>query len=229
MGSSLSQLIAVLSRHYGVVSSRAPKDAFQLLLWEYVGYLADDETRAAAFAELKAVVGLKPSEVAAAPLTVLATIARVGGSIAVAQRAARMRHVAVTVRDQYDGTLRGVLGLPYAEARRALKGFPSIGPPGADKILLLTGAQPVLALDSNALRVLLRLGYGREHKNYATSYASAQTAAIESLPRAIPALTAACVMLRHHGRQLCRRTHPSCTICPIKKSCPFGGGERRTA
>jgi endonuclease-3 len=229
MGSSLRQIIATLGRHYGAAQSLAPKDAFQLLLWEYVGYLADDETRAAAFAELKSTVGLKPSEVAAAPLPVLATIARAGGSIAVAQRAARMRDVAVTVRDKHRGSLREILRLPYADARRALKAFPSIGPPGADKILLLTGAQPVLALDSNALRVMLRLGYGREHKNYATSYASAQTEAAAELPKTTPALTAAFVMLQHHGRELCRRSHPSCTICPIRKSCPFGGGERRKA
>jgi len=226
MGSSLKQLIATLGRHYGPTPSRAPKDPFQLLMWEYVAYLADDETRAAAFATLNATVGLKPSEIAAAPLPVLAAIAGLGGAIAVAQRAQRMRDAAVTVRDTWKGSLRGVLKLPYAEARRALKSFPSIGPPGADKILLLTGSQPVLALDSNALRVLLRLGYGHEHKNYATSYASAQSAAMEALPKTIPALTTAFLLLQHHGRELCRRNHPSCTMCPVRTSCPFGGGVR---
>ena len=227
MGASLKQLIATLGRHYAPRPSLAPKDPFQLLLWEYVAYLADDETRASAFAELKATVGLKPAEVAAAPLPVLSAIARLGGSIAVAQRAARMRDTAVTVRDNFRGSLRGFLRLPYAEARRALKGFPSIGSPGADKILLLTESQPVLALDSNALRVLLRLGYGREHKNYATSYASAQSEAAAALPKTIPALRTASLLLQHHGRELCRRSHPKCAICPVQASCPFGGGSRR--
>jgi len=227
MGSSLKQLIATLGRHYGARPSLAPKDPFQLLLWEHVAYLADDATRAAAFAKLKATVGLKPAEVAAAPVPVLASIARLGGSIAVSQRAARMRDTAITVRDKWRGTLRGVLRLPYAEARRELKAFPSIGPPGADKILLLTDAQPVLALDSNALRVLLRLGYGREHKNYATSYASAQAEASAQLPKTIPALKAASLLLQHHGRELCRRTRPKCTMCPVQSACPFGGGARR--
>jgi endonuclease III len=224
MGSSLNRLVAALRRHYGPRPSLAPKDPFQLLLWEYVAYLADDETRAKAFAELKATVGLKPADVAAAPLPVLSAIARLGGSIVVAQRASRMRDTAITVRDKFRGSLRAVLRLPYAEARRTLKAFPSIGPPGADKILLLTDAQPVLALDSNALRVLLRLGYGREHKNYATSYASAQSEAAAELPKTIPALKAAALLLQHHGRELCRRTHPKCTICPVQRNCPFGGG-----
>jgi endonuclease III len=226
MAASLSPIIRALGRHYGPTRSLAPKDPFQLLLWEHVAYLADDPTRASAFAELKNTVGLRPSEVADAPLPVLGAIARRGGSIAVAQRASRMREAAITVRDKWRGSLRGVLRLPYTEARRALKAFPSIGPPGADKILLLTGAQPILALDSNALRVLLRLGYGREHKNYATSYASAQKAAMDSLPKTVPALRTAFLLLRHHGQELCRRNAPRCTTCPLRSSCPFGGGER---
>jgi endonuclease III len=226
MAAPLGRLIDTLGRQYGPQRSLAPRDPFHLLLWEYVAYLADDETRAAAFAELKATVGLGPAEVAAAPLAALAAIARLGGSIAVAQRASRMRDVAVTVRDTWRGSLQSVLRLPYTEARRALKAFPSIGPPGADKVLLLTGARAILALDSNALRVLVRLGYGREHKNYATSYASAQEAAMAELPGTVPALRNAFLLLRRHGQELCRRNHPRCTICPLRTSCPFGGGER---
>lgn len=220
----LPVIVRALGRHFDPPRPLAPKDPFQLLMWEYVAYLADDRTRASAFAELKATVGLRPRDVAGAPLPVLGAVARLGGSIAVAQRALRMRDVAVTVRDKWRGRLRGVLRLPYAEARRALKAFPSIGPPGADKILLLTGAQPVLALDSNALRVLLRLGYGREHKNYATSYASAQSAAMDELPRTVPSLTTAFLLLQRHGQELCRRSAPRCTSCPVRSGCPFGRG-----
>jgi endonuclease III len=217
-------MIKALGRHYGPTRSLAPKDPFQMLMWEYVAYLTDDPKRAAAFAELKSTVGLRPAEIAAAPLPVLGSVARRGGSIAPALRATRMRDVAITVRDKWRGSLRSVLKLPYAEARRALKAFPSIGPPGADKILLLTGARPILALDSNALRVLLRLGYGREDKNYAKSYASAQASAMAVLPKTIPSLRSAFLLLQHHGRELCRRNHPSCTVCPLRSSCPFGGG-----
>ena len=226
MTNALVPSMHALARHYGPPRSLAPKDPFQLLLWEYVAYLADDSTRAKALSELKKTVGLRPDDVADTPLPVLGEIARRGGSIAAAQRATRMHDVAVTVRDKWRGSLRGVLKLPYDEARRALKAFPSIGPPGADKILLLTGAQPILALDSNALRVLLRLGYGREDKNYARSYASAQAAAMAALPKTIPSLKNAFLLLQQHGRELCRRTHPSCTVCPIRGVCPFGGGAR---
>lgn len=85
----LPLIIRTLGRHYGPPRSLAPKDPFHLLMWEYVAYLADERTRASAFLELNAKVGLRPSDVAAAPLPVLGAIARLGGSIAVAERAAR--------------------------------------------------------------------------------------------------------------------------------------------
>jgi hypothetical protein len=54
------------------------------------------------------------------------------------------------------GDLRPVLRRDLAQARKALARFRAIGEPGAEKILLLTRSHPVLALDSNGLRVLLR-------------------------------------------------------------------------
>ena len=62
--------------------------------------------------------------------------------------------------------------MPLARARRLLRRFPGIGEPGADKVLLFSRTQPVFALDSNGLRTLLRLGYGREVKSYPATYRS---------------------------------------------------------
>src|SRR2546426_12509444 len=50
-----------------------------------------------------------------------------------------------------------------AEARKILKRFPGIGDPGADKILLFCRGGQGLGPDSNALRVLVRLGRSEEH------------------------------------------------------------------
>jgi len=201
--------------------SLAPEEPFGLLIWEYVAYLTDDADRAQAFALLEKRAGKSPEELAAASPAVLQAVCRAGGSIAWKTRADRIHDVAVRVRDRFAGSLDSVLRLPYLEARRVLKTFPSIGPPGADKILLLTGAQKVLALDSNALRVLLRLGYGQEHKSYSASYASAQKAAMAELPRSLPALRKASVLLRRHGQELCRRADPHCVLCPLRNVCNF--------
>src|SRR2546423_14582663 len=62
-------------------------------------------------------------------------------------------------------------------AAKSLRRFPGIGGPGAEKILLFGGIRQILALDSNGLRVLPRLGYGTETGNYAADYRSVQQAA----------------------------------------------------
>jgi endonuclease III len=49
------------------------------------------------------------------------------------------------------------------KAKTLLKQFPGVGDPLADKILLFSGAHPCLGPDSNALRVLIRLGFVRHH------------------------------------------------------------------
>jgi endonuclease III len=218
---SLTIGLSRLERHYGRVLSLAPAHPFELLIWEYVAYLTDDADRAAAFLMLKKRVGTDPTALAEASPAVLEAICRAGGAIAFNLRAQRIHDVAVRVRDRFKASLDSVLRLPYPEARRILKTFPAIGPPGADKILLLTGAHKILALDSNALRVLLRLGYGDERKSYSASYASAQKAALEELPRSVRALQKASLLLRRHGQELCRRTDPRCPICPLRDHCAF--------
>ena len=219
--SRLGASIGLLRDFYGPISPPAPKDPFELLMWEYVAYLTDDADRAAAFERLRTRVGLTPAAIAQASLPVLRTVCRAGGSIAFEARALRMHEVAVRVLERFDGTLAPLLKRPYLEAQKALKTFPSVGPPGADKIVLLTGAHAVLALDSNALRVLLRLGYGFEHKNYSAAYASAQKAAMAELPSLVGPLREASLLLRHHGRQQCGRTRPRCAICPLRARCAF--------
>src|SRR5262249_35187496 len=96
------------------------------------------------------------------------------------------------------------------------KKFPSIGEPGAEKILLLSETLPVLALESNGLRVLLRLGFGKEEKSYARSYRSAQEAASRELPNTCGGVVDAQLPLRRHGRQRCKRNHPLGEACPLR-------------
>jgi len=59
---------------------------------------------------------------------------------------------------------------------RALQQFPAIGVPGAERVLLLTGRLPVLAVDSNGLRVLTRIGYAHKLKDYARTYRAVRAA-----------------------------------------------------
>src|SRR5262249_58957930 len=93
-----------------------------------------------------------------------------------------LRACAAIVADDLDGELEAIVRGPVDRAKRALRRFPSIGEPGAEKILLFAGAAPLLAPESNGLRVLGRLGLIREEKSYARMYAAARPLAAAAPP-----------------------------------------------
>ncbi len=224
----LSRIVASLREHYGRVAPPPAKTAFALVLWEKVAYLADDERRLKAFALLERRVGLTPQAILAATPDVLREITAVGGPVGVIERAQRMRDAAELVIGEFDGSLDNALALPLREARRALRKVYGIGEPGADKILLLTRTYKVLPLDSNGVRALCRIGYGRDHKNYSTMYKSVIEAATPELIDDYAWLIDAHVLLRHHGQEICKTGQPRCEICPLAANCDYAAARRTT-
>jgi endonuclease III len=192
-----------------------------MILWEIVAYLADDSRRSLTFEALRERVGLTPAEILACPLKRLLEITRMGGSIAPEERAERLQTAAQLVLDQFDGDLDGVLKLPPPKAKKLLMQFPMIGEPGAEKILLFSGVLPVLALESNGLRALVRLGIGEDRKSYAATYKSVREVTLEELPADCRLLTRAHLLLRQHGQELCLRNAPVCHACPVNSNCEF--------
>src|SRR5262249_44787263 len=120
-----------------------------------------------------------------------------------------------------DGDLEAVLKQPPAQSKKALKKFPGIGDPGAEKILLFSRTHPIFALDSNGLRVLLRLGFANELKSYSATYRSAQESIAGEIKKDFDWLIAAHQLLRRHGQELCKATTPLCPRCAIKASCRY--------
>jgi endonuclease-3 len=96
-----------------------------------------------------------------------------------------------------------------------------IGEPGAEKILLFCGALPVLALESNGLRALVRLGFGEDRKSYASTYKLVRAATSEQLPPDCGPLTRAHLLLRRHGQEICLRNEPDCLACPVAADCRY--------
>ncbi|MEO8294383.1 MAG: hypothetical protein ABI613_02630 [Gemmatimonadota bacterium] len=228
VSSELTRLIRRLRDVYGAPSLPPASDPYHLLLLEQVSYLADDVTQLAAYRMLERDVGTRPDQILSASTAVLRKVTRAGGGIAFAERAERLREVAARVSDHWNGDLGKVLRLTLPQASRELMKFPKIGLPGAERILLLAGAYPVLALDSNALRVLLRLGYGKEFPSYPKTYGLVQQEAERDLARTIPARRTASLLLQRHGKTICRRATPRCLECPLQPACPYGGGTRRS-
>ena len=125
------------------------------------------------------------------------------------------------VVDDFPGGLEALRDLPLKAAKRALMRFPSIGEPSAEKILLFTRCYPVLGLDSNGLRVLVRLGFGEEKKNYTATYRAVQEAIQDQLRTDYDWLIRAHILLRQHGKELCKTNAPLCEKCPVRKGCAY--------
>jgi endonuclease III len=219
----INQLVA----HYGRPKSPKVSDPLHLILWESIGYLVEDDRRETAFEALRKQVGVRPTDILLAPTEQLVNITKLGG-IHPELRAHRLKEIAQIVLNDFQGDLRSALKLPLRQAMKELKKFPSIGDPGAEKILLFTKTHPVLALESNGLRVLLRLGFGEEHKNYSTSYASVRQALQGQIGDDCDFLIRAHQLLRQHGKLLCRTNSPACDVCPLQQSCTYFEGRVRS-
>jgi endonuclease III len=217
---NLRKVVSGLARFYGQPVPPVTTDPFELILWENVAYLVSDERRAEAFALLRRSVGTKPHEILSAPNETLLRVATLGG-MQPEKRAARLREMALIAMNEFDGDLRAALKLPLPKAKKALQKFPSIGEPSAEKILLFTRSYAVLGLESNGLRVLLRLGFGEERKNYSAAYRSVQAAIEDQLGDDYGWLIDAHLLLRQHGKELCKTNRPMCEKCPVRKVCAY--------
>lgn len=215
----LQTILDSLESAYGRPTSPELAGPLEMILFENVTYLVSDEKREKAFAALREEIGTDPSSILAASFDALAQVVRPAAMTS--KLVGRLREIALIVLQEFSGDLQEVLSRPLAQAKKALMKFPVIGEPGAEKVLLFNNAYPVLALDSNCLRVLVRLGFGDEHKSYVATYRSAQRAAQAELEEDCASLKRAHLLLRLHGKNTCKRSQPKCGKCPLTNLCEY--------
>ena len=211
----LVEIVAALDAPAGLTIT----DPLRLILWENIGYLIDDALRRELFGAFEAATGCDPGRIAAADDVVLYEIARRGG-MRPDDRVERWREIARIALAEAGGDLDGALrSLPLPKARALLKRFPAIGDPGADKILLFSGIEARPSVESNGLRVLVRLGLVEEQSSYGATYRGAVTVLARAGGGDRGWLMKAYDVLREHGRALCRRSTPNCLACPVDAPC----------
>ncbi|MFI5180637.1 MAG: endonuclease III domain-containing protein [Thermoanaerobaculia bacterium] len=215
----LPKVLDLLASRYGQIGDPPPKTAFEMILFENVAYLADDGERRKSYALLAKSVGTKPQAILEAPFAALRAIAAYG--ILPDRFAGKLREAARIAVEEFEGDFEAAMEGPVPSARKALRKFPGIGEPGADRILLFTGRHASLAPESNALRVLTRLGIIHEEKSYAAGYSAAQKAAAKELGTDFERLRQAHRLLRRHGQVVCRRGPPECDKCPVAPLCEY--------
>ena len=118
--SRLGRLLGQIEKHYGIPPPPRAAGPFEMILWEIVAYLADDARRGTAFDALRKQVGLAPEKILAAPKKLLCEITRIGGSIAVEERAERLQTAAQLAMDEFGGDLDSLLKLPPQKAKKLL-------------------------------------------------------------------------------------------------------------
>ena len=218
---SLNKIVSRLLKHYGKRKAPITTDPFELVLLENVVYLVSDERREEAFTALREHCGTTPHEILAASNEKILKATKLGG-MHPEQRVHRLKEIALIAMNEFEGDVRQALKLlPLPQAKQALRKFPSIGEPSAEKILLFAGVYPVLGLESNGLRVLLRLGFGEEKKNYSATYRSVQEAIGPQLKEDFAWLIDVHLLLRQHGKELCKTNNPKCDECPIRSDCVY--------
>jgi endonuclease III len=218
---SLGAAVKLLRQHYGVPVKPPTTGAFELILLENVAYLATPAGRREAFEQLKRTVGTSPEAILAAEKQALEGVTARG--ILKSTFAEKLRECARIALEEFGGDLEEVVRRPIEKAKRALRSFPGIGEPGAEKILTFTGRQVLLAPESNGLRVLVRLGLVQDDKSYAKMYAAARQPARDLL--ADPnTMQEAHLLLHHHGLTLCKRSEPRCGECPLAAGCTYALG-----
>lgn len=217
-GLTLRVAVRALRSHYGQPEPLPTADPFELVLWDNVAYLASPAKRREAFALLRSTIGTTPKAILSATRAALEQVTSKG--ILKSSFAVKLRECAHIALTDFGGDLKAVVRRPLDEAKRALRSFPGIGEPGAEKILLFSGRHALLAPDSNALRVLVRLGLVREGSSYARTYAAARAAAA-GLSSDVLLVQEAHLLLQLHGQTLCKRSAPLCAACPLESRCAY--------
>jgi endonuclease-3 len=227
----LGRALEALEGHYGKQVAVGPSDPYEMILFVNCGYPATDAACSKGYEALRREVGTKPAEILAASKAKLAKLMRLGG-IVPELRAERLKTIAKIVNEEFGGDLKWSLGKLLREekkgggkgirsAKKALKEFPVIGEPGADKILLFAGLAPIAAVPSACVGVPQRILFGAEDKNYAAGYRAAQEAMAAELSEVFDARQWAYLLLKRHGAEICKRTKPKCEICPISGRCAY--------
>jgi endonuclease III len=217
---TITRILDTLESLYGALPPFAPSDPYKFLIWWHSGYPASEARCEKGWQSLKHHIGIAPKQLMAAPTAKLTNALKAGGMVP-ELRAARLREIAARVQTEYSGDLRTALAsLPAPQARKALKSFPGIGNPGADRILLFARLFPVAAVPSACPHVWVRIAHGPDDDKYPAQYAAAQRM-LDEIPANFDARIRAYLLTNRHGGELCKRAHPACDRCPLQSVCIF--------
>ena len=227
----LAEILDSLEKRYGAQKLAGPNNPYEMIVFVNCGYPATDLSCTKGYEPLKAEVGTTPDQILKALSAKIAKLTKDAGMFP-ELRAERLKLIARITNENFGGDLNWAVermmkdkNTPQERRERrvksALKEFPVIGEPTADKIMLFAGLAPVAAVPSAQTGVPQRIFFGTEDKNYGKGYRAAQEFMTAELPQDFAARQRAYLLLKKHGQEICKRTKPKCDICPVSAACLY--------
>jgi endonuclease-3 len=209
---TVPKILDTLEALHGPQQPGWPTDPYEFIVWWHCGYPASDAACARGWDALRRAfdpeIGTEPERLLRANPKEVAAALKAGGMVP-ELRAMRLKEIA-------QRALGGVIA-----TRAELKKYSNIADPGADRILLFAGKEPLAAVPSNCPHVLVRILRGKERENYGVTYRQAREAIEKEVPATLDARARAYLLLKRHGQEVCKRTNPKCGICPLSDVCRF--------
>jgi endonuclease III len=135
------------------------------------------------------------------------------------QKAPRIRGIATSVLERWNGQIERVLAWPTDRARMALMELPGVGPKTADVVLSMSGGHPTFPVDTHIARIARRWRLARSR-----DYESIRAALERGTP---PEKRKAWhLAIIAHGRALCKARNPRCDECPVRQDCDWYRSQR---
>jgi endonuclease-3 related protein len=167
-----------------------------------------------AIANLRSAQMLRPSAIAAARISRLATLVRPSGYFR--QKAKKLKAFVRFLQGEYGGSLKRMFDTPTGVLREQLLAVHGIGPETADSILLYAGNHPVFVVDAYTHRIFGRHGI----TNGKPEYESVRALVEAALPRDSQLLNEFHALIVNTGKNWCRKKDPRCADCPLRSLLP---------
>lgn len=197
-----------------------PSLPFAVYVWEVLSVGTTPTRRDAAFAALRKIPALTSDAIARVPQARLEAAVALAGPMK-DERIRALRAGADAFRR--NPSMAEDLAGPARRALRAARRIPHLGRASSLRLLLFSGAVPVLPLDEHALRVGRRLGYAPDaaDRPSARVVSLVRQALLRESGREPGTLRTLSQYFTHHGLSTCTDSSPHCTVCPLAYDCEW--------
>lgn len=157
---------------------------------------------------------LTPSRMNSLTLGRLATLIRPSGYYNV--KAKRLQNLLVFIQDHYRGSIKKLCAEDGAVLRQKLLNVSGVGQETADSILLYAAGEPFFVVDAYTRRILSRHGLIAQDADYRQM----QRLFMEAIPADLLLYNEYHALIVKLGKELCRKSRPLCSGCPLERFLP---------